>query len=316
MNNNILAKVIQDLNVGIVVVDSSYHVIVWNQFMEKHSNIKREAVTGKELFESFPYLPKDWLDLKLRSVFMLKNFSFTTWKQRPYLFKFYHHRPITGSSEFMYQDCVFLPVLDTETSANYACIVVQDMTDIALYEQKLEELKEINETLQQLSQYDVLTSAFNRRYFETQVEKEFSKSKRHGNDFAVVLLDIDFFKKVNDTYGHPAGDEVLKHVVKIASNMLRTSDVFARYGGEEFIMLLTETKFENAQIVSDRIRQRIEESVAVYKNQEIKVTISLGLSRFRPTLKDYLQLVNEADVALYKSKTEGRNRLSIYKEED
>ncbi|MBF0521334.1 MAG: GGDEF domain-containing protein [Nitrospirae bacterium] len=312
MDNNVLRIIVQDISVGVVVLDQAYTIVVWNKFMEKHSRLSSEEVIGRNIFDAFPYLPKEWLDLKLRSVFLLKNFSFTSWRQRPYLFKFTQTHPITGSAEFMFQDCVFLPVLDASCEKDYATIVIQDMTNVALYEKQLEELKEINSTLEQLSQYDVLTSAFNRRYMEKQLEQEFNKSKRYGNMFTVAMLDIDFFKKVNDNYGHQAGDEVLRQVTKIVTAELRLSDVLARYGGEEFLIVLTETDLQTASLVCDRIRQKVEASPVVFNENTIKVTISLGLSCYKDTLGDYLQLVNEADIALYRSKKEGRNRLTIF----
>ncbi|QWR78587.1 sensor domain-containing diguanylate cyclase [Candidatus Magnetomonas plexicatena] len=312
MDSNVLRIIVQDISVGVVVLDQAYTIVVWNKFMEKHSWLRSEEVVGRNIFDAFPYLPKEWLDLKLRSVFLLKNFSFTSWRQRPYLFKFAHSQPITGSAEFMYQDCVFLPVLDASCEKDYATIVIQDMTNVAQYEKQLDELKEINSTLEQLSQYDILTSAFNRRYMEKQLEQEFTKSKRYGNVFTVAMLDIDFFKKVNDTHGHQAGDEVLRQVTKIVKTELRLSDVLARYGGEEFLVVLTETDIQTAAFVCDRIRQRVEDSSVEFNRNTIKVTISLGLSSFKDTLTDYLQLVNEADIALYRSKKEGRNRLTIF----
>ncbi len=312
MDGNVLQIIVQDISVGVVVLDQAYTIVIWNKFMEKYSGLKSDEIIGKNIFKEFPYLSEEWLDFKLKSVFLLKNFSFTSWKQRPYLFKFINSRPITGSADFMYQDCVFLPVVDSVSAKNYATIVIQDMTNVALYEKQLEELKEINSTLEQLSQYDTLTSTFNRRYMEKQLEQEFNKSKRYGNEFTVAMLDIDFFKKVNDTYGHPGGDEVLRQVTKLVAMELRLSDVLARYGGEEFLIILTETGLSDAQGVCERIRKRVETSVIGFDGKEIHVTISLGLSAYKSTLDDYLQLVNAADIALYRSKKEGRNRLTIY----
>lgn len=313
MLDEIHKAIVQDISIGIVVLDSGFHILLWNKFLEQHSGITESEVHGQNIFDIFPYLPKDWLTMKLRSVFLLKNFSFTSWKQRPYLFKFFHNRPITGTVDNMYQDCIFLPI-QNGAGITYACIAIQDMTDVAIYEQQLEEMKEINTALEQMVNHDVLTSAFNRRHVEGQLLVEFGTAKRYNRPFSVLMMDIDFFKKINDTYGHPAGDEVLRKVSKIIQFELRTSDIMGRYGGEEFIALLPETDHTGTLIVAERIREKIESAVIAFEDKTIRCTISLGISYFRSGLNDYHQLIQEADIALYNSKKGGRNRTTVYNE--
>src|SRR5262245_44483119 len=110
-SSDLLRFVASRIEVGILAVDLEMKVVVWNRFLEAHSGKEAAEVVGRSLFESFPELPRAWLERKIKSVAVLKNFSFTSWRQRPYLFRFRHHRPITGGIDVMRQDCTFLPVL-------------------------------------------------------------------------------------------------------------------------------------------------------------------------------------------------------------
>ncbi len=313
-NIKTLHDIIDQINIGITVLDAHNHVVFWNQFMVKHSGISEADLIGKNIFEVFAYLPRQWLELKLKSVRLIKNYSFVSWTQRPYLFRFNHNRMISGEGiEYMHQDCTLIPVLNSDTGETYVCIAIHDMTDVVASQQKLTEINDINKTLEHMTHHDPMTAIYNRDYVEKQIEYEFTKSKRYGNLFSLILFDIDKFKTVNDTFGHIAGDEVLKNTASTIKSQLRSSDVFGRYGGEEFIILLPETNLANTAALSMRIRESIERMTTVYNNIEIKITISLGVVQFRPDIKDYLQMVHEADIALYHSKQSGRNAVTQYK---
>ena len=137
-NREHLLRVIVDrLEVGIFAVDADMRVILWNGFMAMFSGRTADEVLGRNLFETFPELPQKWLEKKIRSVFVLKNYAFTSWEQRPYLFRFHHNRPITGGVEAMQQSCTFLPVRNDSEVIEYVCINVFDYTDTAVYQHKL-----------------------------------------------------------------------------------------------------------------------------------------------------------------------------------
>jgi diguanylate cyclase (GGDEF)-like protein len=221
---------------------------------------------------------------------------------------------MTGENiDFMHQDCTFIPVKNELTGGVYVCITIHDMTDVVISQMKFAEIKDINRTLEQMTNHDNLTSLYNRAYVERQIELEFEKAKRYGNAFSIVFCDIDKFKVVNDTHGHLAGDEVLKNVGATLQHHLRAADVLGRYGGEEFIILLPETTLESASTLSQRLCRNIEEIVTNFQDVEIKTSISIGVVSFRPDVQNYLQMIHEADVALYHSKTNGRNAVSQYK---
>src|SRR6266498_1711462 len=161
---------------------------------------------------------------------------------------------------------------------------------------------------------DGLTKAFNKKYFTDRLESEFTYAVRHAAPLALVLFDIDHFKKVNDTHGHQAGDHVLFEISSLLSSALRAEDVFARYGGEEFAVICRGSDESQAQVVGERLRKAVEGHRFVYEGTHIPVTISVGLSVLpNPAVKDANDIVGFADQALYKSKNGGRNRVTVYK---
>jgi len=161
---------------------------------------------------------------------------------------------------------------------------------------------------------DGLTKAFNKKYFTDRLESEFTFATRHTSPLALVLFDIDHFKKVNDTHGHQAGDHVLFEISTLLSGALRAEDVFARYGGEEFAVICRGSDESQAQVVGERLRKSVEGHRFVYEGTLIPVTISVGISVLpNPAVKDANDIVGFADQALYKSKNGGRNRVTVYK---
>ncbi len=161
---------------------------------------------------------------------------------------------------------------------------------------------------------DGLTKAFNKKYFTDRLESEFTFSTRHVTPLALVLFDIDHFKKVNDTYGHQAGDHVLSEISTLLTAALRAEDVFARYGGEEFAVICRGSDATQAMVVGERMRKAVEAFKFLYDGANIPVTISVGVSVLPdPDVKDANELISRADQALYKSKHGGRNRVTLFK---
>lgn len=159
---------------------------------------------------------------------------------------------------------------------------------------------------------DGLTGVFNHRYFQEKLTDEIERALRYGEKFVLMLLDIDHFKKVNDTYGHPVGDLVLKSVSKILKSTTRKVDIVARYGGEEFAIIMVQTDKQGAIKFAERLRKAIEESEVITQGGKLKVTVSIGLSSFPDDAKDKSLLIERADKALYKAKKGGRNRVVPY----
>jgi diguanylate cyclase (GGDEF)-like protein len=164
--------------------------------------------------------------------------------------------------------------------------------------------------LYESSTRDALTGAYNRRHFDDRLRAEIAFAVRHATDCALILLDLDHFKRVNDTYGHPAGDEILRHLGGIANGALRTEDVFARFGGEEFAVILRGASTRGAGRLAERLREALNHQHAVYEGQQIAVTLSAGcaaLSCCATPSSD--EVVAIADRRLYLAKQAGRNRV-------
>lgn len=301
-----LKAITDSVNVGLFVVNRDFEVVLWNRFMAVHSGVGAGEILGHNIFENFPELPKRWLQQKLRSVFLLNNPAFTAWEQRPYLFKFPHNRPITGGAESMRQNCTFQPIENDNGEVEYVCVSIFDMTDASIYQERLQETKR---KLEEISVRDGLTQIFNRRYLEQCLGAEFDRVRRYGGRLSVLLMDIDHFKYINDTYGHPAGDAVLIHLASILSANLRASDTAGRFGGEEFVIVLPNTDAADAIYVTDRIREMIAANIITYDNTPIPFTISIGVAELTDAVQDPEMLIKNADLALYAAKESGRDRV-------
>ena len=163
--------------------------------------------------------------------------------------------------------------------------------------------------LKEASTKDFLTNTFNRKYIFETGTKFFNNAKRHNIKLTTAIIDIDFFKNVNDTYGHHAGDLALKHVANILSHGLREGDILARIGGEEFCILYVNLDTNDAAIVLERLRASIEDQPLIINDMHIPITISIG---YNPVLGESLdQMINDADNALYQAKETGRNKVVI-----
>ena len=159
---------------------------------------------------------------------------------------------------------------------------------------------------------DSLTRLKNRRMFYSQSEQNLATCRRHGHDMSVLLLDIDHFKKVNDTYGHHSGDEVLVRIAQLLSGIARHGDTVARFGGEEFAVLLPETNRLGAAVMAQRIRAVIEKEEIIVEGRQIPVTVSIGVATLAAEEVESIdQLLNIADRRLYLAKNNGRNRICV-----
>ncbi|MDD3534686.1 MAG: diguanylate cyclase [Candidatus Cloacimonetes bacterium] len=177
--------------------------------------------------------------------------------------------------------------------------------------QSNQELIELNHKLNRMARRDQLTGLYNRRVLDENLEYEMERSRRNKRGFTLAMADLDDFKKVNDTYGHPCGDEVLKAVAKTMKEALRTVDTVGRWGGEEFLVILPETSAEDAAKVLNRIREKIKDLVVNCEENQISISISIGMSSCdRDCPKD--EIIKEADLALYEAKKRGKNRVICY----
>jgi diguanylate cyclase (GGDEF)-like protein len=170
----------------------------------------------------------------------------------------------------------------------------------------------VYERLEQLAATDSLTALFNRRYFRQALTREASRAERHGGSIALMMLDIDRFKQLNDTYGHTVGDVVLKKVAALLSKAVRKGDVLARYGGEEFVILLSEATYRATTEIAERIRKSVAASSVHPAGPRRRVTVSIGWALYPNDTRESDNLIELADKALYFAKDTGRNRVAGY----
>ncbi|GAA0810792.1 diguanylate cyclase [Colwellia sp. D2M02] len=303
--SSITNQVSDQLNTGVLVVDRDFKVVMWNRFIQVHANKSSEEVVGRLIFDVFPELPQRWFERKLSGVLQLNTPSFSSWEQRHHLFELPHTRPITTDSEFMAQNCTFLP-LDVAGEHSYICILIEDVTDVCHYQGQLQKtLKE----LALISRIDGLTQIFNRRHWQESLEQEYAKARRHNKKLALIMLDLDHFKKLNDNYGHQGGDKALIDVTQIVKSVLRIEDVFGRYGGEEFAIILPETDIQGALDLAQRVCNTVAKTPVLFQEHIIQLSVSIGVSQLSDNDTSYEKLIANADAALYQAKANGRNQV-------
>ncbi len=206
----------------------------------------------------------------------------------------------------IYVETQFTSIVDRKGRDIGRLVVLHDIT----------KLKHIQNELQTLATRDSLTGIFNRGHFMELAGREILRAKRYQRKLSLVMMDLDYFKKVNDSYGHQSGDQVLAALVNICEQVTRKMDIFARLGGEEFGLLLPETSQRAAAQITERIRRNFEKTRMIHNTHEFHVTISMGVTELGRQKEDTLAgMLHRADRALYRAKESGRNRVVVWKPE-
>ncbi|WP_425435937.1 diguanylate cyclase [Metabacillus halosaccharovorans] len=274
--------IFNSINDGVIVLDEFYRLIEFNQSCKSmFPNINTSMLgTGFE---------KVWLQLS-GSPFPTKIERTSTFTKEIHL-----------ASDRIYQ--VRSSSLQHAKYEKGLLIIFTDIT----------ELKRLQVKLEQLAYYDELTQIYNRRAFFQKSEQEFAEAKKRSIPFTMILIDIDYFKKVNDTYGHHIGDQLLKHVVKACQTQLNEGELFARYGGEEFVLALKGCTAIEGEEIANKLRRYVETQPLRSDKGDIYVTLSLGVAEASEERDETLyQLLNHSDNALYRAKGEGRNQVNVF----
>jgi len=214
-----------------------------------------------------------------------------------------------------------------ETAFNEARQEIDDLKKLVTVDsgEKIETLIKEVQRYKELSLTDYLTGLFNKRYFQTRFVEEVSRARRSAYDLSLIFCDIDYFKRINDRFGHHIGDDVLRNTAQILCggidelniiSRLRKSDIIARYGGEEFVIILPETGRQGAAIAAERLRRLIQNYTFTLNGEDVHITMSFGVAELAPTDKDHTEIIKNADYAMYKAKNSGRNRVVIYPSEN
>jgi diguanylate cyclase (GGDEF)-like protein/PAS domain S-box-containing protein len=318
---------------GVFILARDFTIVYWNRCLEQWTGHSAAEMLGTSLFATYPNLQTSRYISRITDIFR---------GGPPTIFSSQLHRhfipaPLPGGKfRVLYTVVTGLP--SGEENEYLALFSIQDVTALTdainsygLAHQKLlvemaerrkaeaelsiyaEELKRLNQALNERSIRDGLTGAFNHRYFWQVLRRDFLLAQRHENDLSCLLIDLDFFKLINDNFGHLFGDKVLKGVTRRIREKVRKTDIVSRYGGEEFTVLLPNTDLAGAAVIAENIRSGLERS-RFRKGQEIvRITVSVGivsLAEHGPASPQ--QLLDFADAALYKCKDAGRNRVLAY----
>lgn len=276
--------IFHSINDGVIVLDKYDRIIEFNQACQEMFPRLNKSLYGVR-FENV------WKDVSGDSV----PFQLTKEGQNQEI------TLVLNESERVYQ--IRITSLEQAQVSNGRLLVFTDIT----------ELKQLQVKLEHLAYYDELTKIYNRRAFFNQCNRAFLEAKEKGQPFSVILMDIDFFKKVNDTYGHHVGDDVLVHAVAVCQTQINQDGLFARYGGEEFVLALKGHTLTEAEKVANRLRSNLEMHPLITKHGFITITLSLGVAEAHQEENETLyQLLNKADKALYAAKQAGRNRVHVY----
>ncbi len=300
------------------------HIIALNQKTSSIQIINEVAACLKEImnYRLFAFVIKKndgvdvWLDprryKKSLEKIILNDFSLKNEKSFNYLNHTFHSDEL--EKKFSLKDLVFYELEEKNCSSRIYMLQDENLSSpdeeiVNLLLQgcsaALSRLVKI-EKLENAAVIDPLTGCYNRREFVNQLKRNIAGATRHKNDLSLFMFDLDYFKKVNDTYGHLAGDKVLKEISSLVQNNMRTNDIFARYGGEEFIAILPETGKIKAMELADRLRSKIAKKVITYNGDTIKITASFGVAEM-DRCADMEKIIQDADTMLYKAKLNGRN---------
>ena len=303
IENNFIFNTIDN---GIIVLDENLNIKVWNRWLELKTDIKASDICEKNICEEFDYINKKRLQRKIKSVFVTKNPSFFNADPHKYLIKIKSNSIMGKIFKYMRQDITIVPY---DIEKKLVCLYIYDNTKLHEVNEKL---KKLNEDLKELSTRDSLTGLYNRRFFSDSSPRMQSLAIRHGHDISLIILDIDNFKKINDTYGHAVGDKVIVSLSNILQNNSRKSDFVIRFGGEEFLVLLYDASLSFGEKIAENIRKTVENSELIIKDNNIKYSLSLGVACFDEKQDNNLEsTTNRADKALYKAKTRGKNQVVV-----
>ncbi len=289
----IFSQMFDQINIGLVVIDKNFEVCHWNRWMELHSGVSADKIIGSSIFDFYQGLNKSGFLRNSKSVFTFGNSCFLSHQFHHYLFPFAPLSAFESQFSNMQQDCTIGPLRDENNSIEHIFISVQDATEIASYESGLREEQRENKDI-----IDELTGVYKQEYLKELVKKEIEKHKGSKQPLCLVMLDLDFLKTINETYGHKCGDFILKSVASTIEKSIRSSDILARYGGGGFCLLLPETPIETAYTLADLLKNFISKTVYRYQEIPIKITVSTGVTELSGEMDSPETLLKKADECL------------------
>ncbi len=302
INNNIIFNTI---NNGIIILDSSLNILAWNNWLEIRTHISSESIVNKNICEEFTYINEKRLKRKIKSVLVTNNPAYYSVDPHHYFIEIQANTIVNKIHDMMQQNVTIIPY---DIEKGLVCIYIYDNTKLVETNAKLEKL---NEELKELSNRDPMTHAYNRRYFSEISQKMLNLSRRCEQNITIVILDIDNFKTINDTYGHAVGDDVIIDLAQNLEKCVRTSDIVSRFGGEEFVLLLYNVSLDYGTQIARKIREKIEKRTLNTKEGDLSYTVSLGVGQYDDKVDDnnIENTISRADKCMYIAKKQGRNRV-------
>lgn len=310
--------VLNNIFTGICILKEDYSVVIWNHLMENISRISSTEIIGKNIGDHCPKFKSESITLRLDMV--LDGGA-------PIVFSSIMHKNLYNNEELFLETiaspitmddgskAILLTVKDV-TELNLQIIKYRNMKDKALAEVDIRKaieskLIETNSNLTLMANTDLLTKLYNRRFVIDKIEEELERTKRFGGNMSIVLADIDFFKNINDSYGHDCGDYVLKELSAVLQDNIRTIDTLARWGGEEFLFLLPETDTTQSVMLANKLRKTIQNMNLKYNEQPINITMTFGISAYDDSCITMDDIIKNADIALYNGKNDGRDCIKV-----
>lgn len=296
LQSDICSTIVEQFEDAVVAVDSRHNITLFNEGAQRIFGFTPDEVLGKHLNLLLPERFHLQHDLLIEE-FGASGKTMKASNQRS--------RQIFGRRKDGSEFAASISIMRTGAGTfrpGYAAVI-----------RDISENKKTEDELLRLAATDPLTGALNRREFTSLADQESQRSNRYNRPLSIMMLDLDHFKKLNDTYGHAAGDKALQRFTTLCCNALRTVDVFGRWGGEEFVTLLPETDVEGAVIIAERLRKLVSQNMLVYNNQTISFTTSIGIAQYRSGEVSVEGPLSRADSAVYDAKKAGRNRISVYR---
>jgi len=325
--------ILNAIHIGVIVLNENLEIHTWNRWMAIHTGIPTDNALGKKLESLFDFSPKQLNSIKrrIKTTIKLKNPTFVVANVENYLIPIL--LPLNNRANFthMQQDVTIIA-----HDEKHVMMLIYDQTP--LMESRKREKSKSNELLRLISSanhtieklksaeallveqrdiiyhqanYDQLTGLANRHLFEDRLTQLIKNSKRNETSFALLFLDLDDFKKINDTNGHDIGDSVLKKVALALKENTRESDTLVRFGGDEFLVLLNNIDENGALHVAKKFLETLKNPIKI-KSNTMKIGTSIGIAMFPKNATSANELIKKADKALYLAKSMGKNKISFY----
>jgi diguanylate cyclase (GGDEF)-like protein/PAS domain S-box-containing protein len=295
-SENFLHNVFDSIHDPFSIVDHEFKIVKFNNAFARQRDKRSSDLFGKKCFEALHSRPGVCDDCIVDRTFQSKD---PCAKEK---------QMVLPDGSIAWVEIFTYPVLDPAGRVSHVIEYTRDITDRKKEE---EERRQLIDKLNHLSMTDSLTGLFNRRALNDMLMHEIERATRYSTDLSLVLCDIDMFKKINDAYGHTAGDRALLSVAAILLQTLRKSDIVGRYGGDEFMVILPETSLAGAKKLAEKVRLAIEMmDFDFFGNRPVRITLSMGVASCCTPADNIDTLVALADKALYESKDAGRNKVS------